>query len=280
METKSVLITGCSSGIGRKTAELLKSKGFDVFTTARRQEDVEKLKNDGFKACTLDVESSSSIKEALNCALSQTGNSLYALVNNAGFGLTSAVEDLTRDQLRRQFEVNVFGLQELTNLVIPIFRRQGYGRIVNISSVVGKIVIPYFGAYCASKFAVEALSDSMRLELCDTKIYVSLVEPGSINTKFSNNALKAFEELKDKQNSPHAKAYKIITERRKNALNKQSNKTPAEAVAKKILHALTSKKPRARYPVAPEAYIVAAGKRILPDSFIDYLSKIKTRKYK
>ncbi len=280
METKSVLITGCSSGIGRETAELLESKGFDVFATARRQEDVEKLKNDGFKACKLDVEDPSSIKEALNYVFSQTGNSLYALVNNAGFGLTSAVEDLTRDQLRRQFEVNVFGLQELTNLVMPVFRRQGRGRIVNVSSIVGKLAIPYFGAYCASKFALEALSDSMRLELCDTKIYVSIIEPGGINTKFSNNALKAFEELKDKQNSPHAKAYKIIMERRKNSSNKQSNKTPAKAVAKKILHALTSKRPHARYLVAPEAYIVAVGKRILPDTFIDYLSKNKTRKYK
>jgi len=279
MKVKPVLITGCSSGIGRATAELLKARGWRVFATARKPEDVKVLADSGFESCKLDVEDSSSMKEALNYILSKTENWLEALVNNAGFNLTSAVEDLSRDELRRQFEVNVFGLQELTNLIIPVFRRQGYGRIVNVSSIAGKIALPYISAYSASKFALEALSDSLRLELSDTNIYVSIIEPGSIKTRLSENALKVFEQLKNKGKSSHSKAYKIIQERRKNTA-RQGHKYPAEDVAKKILHALESKRPRARYPVTPKAYFFTLAKKILPDSLIDLAAKWKIKEYK
>lgn len=279
MKPKSVLITGCSSGIGRKTAELLKSKGWRVFATARKPKDIKDLIDSGFESCKLDVEDSSSIKEAVNYVFSKTRNQLDALVNNAGYGLTSAVEDLTREDLRRQFEVNVFGLQELTNLIIPIFRKQRFGRIVNVSSIAGKFSMPYMGAYCASKFALEALSDALRLELSDRNIYVSIIEPGVIKTKFSENALKVFEKLKNKDRSFHSKAYKIIEQGRKNK-KKQSFKAPAETVAKKILHALESKKPRIRYLITSKAYFVSVGKKLLPDNLIDFIGKQHLKKYK
>lgn len=279
METKSVLITGCSSGIGKKSAEILKNRGWRVFATARKPEDVKHLLSLGFEACRLDLEDSSSIHEAVDFVLSKTQNHLYGLVNNAGYGLTSAVEDINIADLRKQFEVNVFGLQELTNLLIPAFRKQGHGRIVNISSVVGRFALPYMGAYSASKFALEALTDVLRIELADTGIYVSLVEPGGIKTNFSKNALSVLDELKNKDTSFHSKAYEIIQKGRKNN-TKQNNKASTKSVVKTIIHALESKKPRARYLITPEAFFVFIAKKILPETLIDSAVKLYTNKYK
>lgn len=279
MKTKTVLITGCSSGIGRKTAELLKEHNWRVFATARKPDDVKGLIGLGFESYRLELEDSDSIKETIEYVLSKTQGQLDALVNNAGYGLTSAVEDLTREELRKQFEVNVFGLIELTNLIIPVFRKQGYGRIINLSSIAGRFALPYIGGYCASKFSLEALSDSLRLELSDANIYVSIIEPGSIRTNFGKNAFRIFEKLKNKNNSPHLKSYEIIQRNRQNQRSEQ-NKFPAETVARKILHALESKRPHARYIITPQAYFLHLVKKTLPDNLIDFAAKQHLKKYK
>ncbi len=175
---KSVLITGCSSGIGYCVAKGLKARGYRVFATARKAEDVARLKAEGLESCVLDVSDSASIRQALAWVLEQTGGTLYALFNNGAYGQPGAVEDLSRDVLRRQFETNLFGWHELTCLVLPVMRRQGYGRIVQNSSVLGFVAMKYRGAYNASKFALEGLTDTLRLELKGTGIHLSLVEPG------------------------------------------------------------------------------------------------------
>ncbi|MFH0732976.1 MAG: SDR family NAD(P)-dependent oxidoreductase [Candidatus Omnitrophota bacterium] len=278
---KTALITGSSSGIGRACAEMLKKRGWQVFATARKPEDVRALIDAGFESCALDLDSSSSIKAAADYVLSKTQGKLDALVNNAGFGLTCAVEDLTQEILRKQFDTNLFGLQELTNLLIPVFRRQNHGRIVNVSSIVGRFTLPYMGAYCASKYALEALSDALRLELSDTNISVSIIEPGSIKTKFNDNSLKLMYTLQNKKTSPHVKAYNLIQERRLN-ITMEGTKAPAEAVAKKIAHALESKRPRARYVITSKARFVWLVKKVSPETLIDFLTKIylKKRGYK
>lgn len=279
MNQRSVLITGCSSGIGKAAAEFLKNKGWYVFATARKVKDIESLKTAGFESCALDLDNSNSIENAVNYVLSKTSGTLDALVNNAGYGLTSAIEDLTRDELRAQFESNVFGLQELTNKLIPVFRKQGHGRIVNISSIVGKFALPYVGAYSASKFALEALSDALRLELADTNISVSIIEPGPIKSKFSENAYKIFENLKNKDKSPHSKVYKIIQQQRQDKA-KQGNKYPAKDVVKRIQHAIESKRPKARYLVTPQSYFLYTCIKILPGFFINFVAKQHLKKYK
>ena len=188
VKNKSVLVTGCSSGIGLATAKLLRKKGWRVFPTARKSEDLESLRKAGFEAVELDISSSKSVAAAIAVVLEKTKGCPGAVVNNAGFGMPGAIEDLTRDAMRDQFEVNLFGLQELTNLLIPVFRKQGCGRIVNVSSVVGRLSLPFMGIYSASKFALEAVSDALRVELSADGIGVSLVEPGPISTRFSNRS--------------------------------------------------------------------------------------------
>ena len=187
VKIKTVLVTGCSSGIGLATARLLRDRGWQVAPTARKTADLDMLRAEGFDPIALDVTDSASIADAASAVLARFGGQLGAIVNNAGFGLTSAIEDAPRAMLRDVFEVNVFGLQELTARFIPLFRKQGYGRIVNVSSVLGELSLPFAGVYSASKFAVEALSDALRRELFDSGIAVSVVQPGPIETRFSEN---------------------------------------------------------------------------------------------
>lgn len=278
MKSRTVLITGCSSGIGRATALGLKKRNWRVFATARKREDVRELKNLGFESHLLDVSDSNSIKEAVDWLLGKTGDTLDALINNAGYGQSGAIEDLSREILRKQFEVNVFGLQELTNRLIPIFRRQGRGHIVNISSVAGRISLPYSGAYSASKYALEALSDALRNEVRSSGIQVSLIEPGVIRTKFGEKAQEYFIPLKENRASYHYESYqKISRDRQKEPAR---HIPPPAAVVKRIIHALESRRPRARYLVAREAYLFVVLKRILPDSLIDFLIRQRTKKYR
>lgn len=270
---KNVLITGCSSGIGLSTALRLQKAGFHVFATARKAEDVAKLKQLGFESVQLDVGNSESIHQALEVIRAQTQGRLYAIINNAGYGQAGAVEDLTRDMLRQQFETNVFGLVELTNLVLPWMRLHGEGRIVNISSVVGLVSFPIRGAYNASKYAVEALSDALRVELKDTHIKVSLVEPGPITTKFGENVVKE-NLMANMDKSPNKERYQRIMINRENprkGFSIFSFSLPPEAVADKILHALTSEKPRRRYYVTLPTYFFAIIKRLCPAAVIDWL---------
>ncbi|MDH3981348.1 MAG: SDR family NAD(P)-dependent oxidoreductase [Kiritimatiellaceae bacterium] len=267
---QSVLVTGCSSGIGLATAEVLRSKGWNVFPTARKLDDLDSLKQSGFDAIKLDVTSSESIATAMEWVLAKNDGKLGAVVNNAGFGMPGAIQDLTRDAMRYQFEVNLFGLQELTNRCIPVFQAQGYGRIVNISSVVGRLALPFMGIYSASKFALEAISDAQRVELSPDSISVSLVEPGPIRTKFSTNCAGQGEEKLDTGASKFGAAYKQYFDKRRNGgMAEDRFRLPPEAVAEKIVHALESPRPKIRYKVTVPAYMGDFAARFIPARLMD-----------
>ena len=276
---KSVLVTGCSSGIGRATSACLRASGWTVYPTARKVEDLDALEADGFQAIQLDVASSASIEATVDQVLGLTGGKLGALVNNAGFGMPGAIQDLTRDAMRRQFEVNVFGLQELTNKFVPVFREHGGGRIVNVSSVVGRLALPFMGIYSASKFALEAISDVQRVELAPDSIFVSLVEPGPIRTSFSTNCAGQGEERLDTATSKFGAAYQRYFEKRRNGgMGEDRFRLPPEAVAKKILHALESPRPRIRYKVTLPAYFGDWAARFVPARMIDRMMLHHVRK--
>ncbi len=268
---KAVLITGCSSGIGYCVAKGLKQRGYHVIATARKLQDVERLRNEGFDSVQLDLADSESIQQAFKFIMKISGNALYALFNNGAFGLPGAVEDLTRENLKHQFDTNVFGWLELTNLVIPVMRKQGFGRIIQNSSVLGFVAMPFRGAYNASKYAIEGLSDTLRLELKGTGIYISLVEPGPIISRFRANAVKELQQHIDIDNSVHRDKYLGVLAR----LNKEGPAVPftlpPEAVLKRVIHALESKKPKPRYYVTFPTYLFAYLKRFLSHRQMDYL---------
>lgn len=268
---KAVLITGCSSGIGLCVARGLQQRGYRVFATARRSKSVAELQAEGLESLQLDLEDSDSIRTALDSILQQTGGKLYAVFNNGAFGLPGAVEDLSRDAIRAQFETNVFGWLELTNLALPVMRAQGFGRIIQNSSVLGFVAMPFRGAYNASKFAIEGLSDTLRLELTDTDIHVVLVEPGPILSRFRANALIAMKKYIDTDNSVHHERYNRVLGR----LNKEGPAVPftlpPEAVLKKVIHALEARRPKARYYVTFPTYLFGYLKRLLPDKTLDRL---------
>ena len=266
---KTVLITGCSSGIGYCVAHGLRERGYRVFATARRPESVEQLTAEGLESLQLDLDDSGSIRLAVEEILRRTGGQLYALFNNGAFGLPGAVEDLSRAAMRAQFETNFFGWLELTNLLLPVMRRQGYGRIIQNSSVLGFVTMPFRGAYNATKFAIEGLSDTLRLELAGTEIYVSLVEPGPILSRFRANALVALKKYIDIENSVHGDRYQRVLERLTTEGPAVPFTLPPEAVLKKVIHALESNKPRARYYITLPTYLFAFLKRVLPTTALD-----------
>lgn len=199
MNKKSILITGCSTGIGLCVAQALHQRGYRVFATARKKEDVVKLKSLGLESLQLDLDSSASIQSAFEHIIKETGGTLDALFNNGAYGQAGAVEDLSRDVLRQQFETNVFGWQELTNLVLPIMLKQGHGRIIQNSSVLGFIALKLRGAYTASKYAIEGLSDTLRQELIGTNVFISLIEPGPIESQFRANSFAMYKKNIDKE---------------------------------------------------------------------------------
>ena len=264
-----VLITGCSTGIGRCVAVGLKVRGYHVFASARKQKDVDELINLGFDSVQLDLANSASIRAAVEYVLQNTGGMLYALFNNGAYGQMGAVEDLTRDVLREQFEVNFFGAHELTNSVIPVMRRQGEGRIIQNSSLLGFVALIYRGAYNATKYAMEGLTDTLRMELKGTNIYISLIEPGPIKSNFRKNAYAAYKRNINKENSYHRKVYENMEKR----LQVEGPVVPftlgPDAVLKKVIHALESKRPRERYYVTFPTYMFACLKRILPMRTLD-----------
>ena len=269
---KTILITGCSSGIGLHVATRLKADGYRVFATARKAKDVEKLTALGFEAHLLDLDSSESIQQAVAWVLSSTQGKLYALFNNGAYGQPGAVEDLTRDVLRQQFETNLFGWLELTNLLIPVMRKQGTGRIIQNSSVLGLITLKYRGAYNASKFALEGLTDTLRQELHGSGIHVSLVEPGPITSAFRENAYAMFKKNIEINGSAHQTTYEAVERRlaKKTDLNEKDAFTLSpEAVYTKVLHALESSKPKARYYVTFPTYLFAYLRRILSAEMLD-----------
>ncbi len=270
---KSVLITGCSSGIGLCAARGLARRGYRVFATARREEDLRKLQEEGLQSLPLDLSDSSSIRRALEFVLENSGGQLYALFNNGAYGQPGAVEDLRREVLREQFETNLFGTLELTNRVIPVMRAQGGGRIVMNSSVLGFAALPYRGAYNASKFALEGITDTLRLELTGSGIFVSLIEPGPIESRFRANAFAAYQRNIDAEQSVHREKYLAMEHRLKKPGPAAPFTLPPEAVLEKLVHALESARPKARYYVTFPTYLFAALKRVLPQWAMDWVLK-------
>ena len=273
MKQRSVIITGCSSGIGRCVAEGLKERGYRVFATARNKADVDVLTSEGFESVQLDLSNSASIRSAFETILEKTNGEIYALFNNGAYGQPGAVEDLSRDVLRQQFEVNLFGTHELTNLVLPVMRKQGYGRIIQNSSILGFVALQFRGAYNTTKYALEGLTDTLRLELMGTNIHVSLVEPGPIESRFRKNALAAFEENISIENSPFENAYKKLVERLKADGPVVPFTLGPEAVLDKVLHALESRKPKPRYYVTFPTYLFGTLKRVLSARMMDKVLK-------
>lgn len=269
VKNRNVVVTGCSSGIGLATAEHLRARGWRVFPSARKPEDLARLKSMDFDCIAMEMADSESVKSGFERAMDMCGGSIGALVNNAGYGQPGALEDLSRDDLRRQFDVNVFGMQELTNLCIPVFRASGSGRIVNVSSVLGRITMPFLGAYSASKHAMESFSDALRVELRGSGIAVSVVEPGPINTEFGNNSHAKLREMR-LPNSRFWDQYEVQGRRFEERRTRDDRfMLPPESVARKIALALESSRPARRYKVTIPAYIGAVMRRVAPDSAID-----------
>ena len=266
-----VLITGCSSGIGLSAALQMQSLGWQVFPTARKAADLEMLTDKGFTPLELDMADTDSVQACIRSLEGQTGGRLDGLVNNAGYGQPGALEDLDRAAMRRQFEVNVFGLQELTNLALPMMLPRKQGRIVHISSVVGRVALPFMGIYSASKFAVEAMADAQRVELSGTGVRVSLVEPGPIATRFTENAVGTTVPQVPGASARFAELYEKELRHRAERDGPKPFALPPEAVARKIAHALTAARPRKRYKVTIPAYAGAALSRMAPDGLLDFI---------
>ena len=260
--SKAVLITGCSTGIGRATAERLVRGGHTVYATARRLEAIEDLKAAGARTLTLDVNSEESMQVAV-AAVEEAEGAVGALVNNAGYSQSGAVEGIPLDSLRSQFETNVFGLVRMCQLVLPAMRRQGYGRIVNVSSMGGKLTFPGGGAYHATKHAVEALSDALRFEVAGFGVAVSIIEPGLIKTQFAETAVGSVSH----EDGPYAVFNTAVSAATAGAYEGPFGKLGGgpDAVAKAIEKAITARRPKTRYRVTASARLLLTQRALLPD---------------
>lgn len=267
---KSILITGCSSGIGYAAALGMRAKGWRVFAACRAAEDCARLKAEGFDAPLLDYQNEDTIKAAVAEVLAATGGTLDALFNNGAYAIPGAVEDLSTDALRDIFESNFFGWHRLTNAVIPVMRAQGYGRIVQCSSVLGLVAMPWRGAYNATKFALEGLTDTLRQEMADTRIKVILIEPGPITSDFRKNSITQFERWIDWRASPRAKQYDTeLRPRLYASVKKDTFELGPEAVVAKLIHAVSSPRPKPRYFVTKPTYFAATLRRLLSTRMLD-----------
>ena len=269
LSSRAVLITGCSSGIGYTVAHGLKQRGYRVFATVRQAKDRVRLQQEGLESLVLDLQDSQSIHQAVQTILAQTQGQLYGLFNNGAYGQPGAVEDLSREALRQQFETNLFGTHELTCQIIPIMRRQGEGRIIQNSSLLGLVAFPYRGAYNASKQALEGLTDTLRLELAGTGIYISLIEPGPIKSRFRDNAYIKFKQHIDVPTSTHRSVYAQLEQRLLTQGTVVPFTLPPEAVLKKVIHALEAPRPQARYYVTIPTYLLATLKRLFSTRTLD-----------
>jgi NAD(P)-dependent dehydrogenase (short-subunit alcohol dehydrogenase family) len=266
---RSILVTGCSSGIGRHAALGLKARGWQVFAGVRKMEDMKPLADEGLTAIHLDYDSPAIISAALYRVLDATGGRLDAVFNNGAYSQLGAVEDIGTEHLRAQFESNFFGWHELIRRAVPVMRRQGSGRIVNCSSVLGFVTTRYRGAYSSSKFALEALTDALRLELAGTGIHVVLIQPGPIKSRLAEHAVARFQETVRIDASPHRDAYRAALARLERGDLSSRFKRGPEAVFTKLVHALESDKPRARYRVTLPTHAAAWMKRGLPGRLLD-----------
>ncbi|MCF6316263.1 MAG: SDR family NAD(P)-dependent oxidoreductase [Marinosulfonomonas sp.] len=273
MSEKSILITGCSSGIGYDAAHTLQKRGWRVFATCRQEKDCERLRGEGLESFTLDYADEASIKSAVAEVLERTGGTLDALYNNGAYAIPGAVEDLPRDAMRAIYEVNVFGYHDLTNQIIPVMRKQGHGRIINCSSVLGLAALRFRGAYVSTKFALEGLTDVLRLEMHNQPIEVILIEPGPITTKIRVNAQPHFEKWIDWENSALRKFYEHRLRPRLYAESGEPDKfeLPASAVTKKLIHALESNRPKPRYYVTVPTYLSGILRRVLSTRAFDWI---------
>lgn len=268
---KSILITGCSSGIGLDAARGLKARGWRVFATCRHEADCADLRNDGLESFVLDYADEDSIGAAVAECLSRTGGTLDALYNNGAFACPGAVEDLPRGALRAIYETNLFGYHDLTRRVIPVMRAQGHGRIINCSSVLGLVGMKWRGAYVSTKFAMEGLTDVLRIEMRGTGIDVILIEPGPITSRIRANAIPHFEKWIDWEHSARAEEYRSLRSRLYEDRGPDRFELPASAVTRKLIHALESPHPKARYYVTTPTYLMAFARRILPTRALDWL---------
>lgn len=270
MPEKTLLITGSSSGIGYACAHYMRAQGWRVFASCRKSEDCDRLRQEGFEAPLMDYSDTATITAGLSEVLDATGGTLDAVYQNGAFGVPGAVEDLPTDALRTIFEANVFGWHELNRQVIPVMRAQGHGRIVHCSSVLGFVTLPWRAAYVSTKHALNALVDTLRIEMRDTPIHVVSIEPGPITSKIRENSIPHFERWINWENSPRAEQYRSkLLKRLYHSSGPDAFELPPEAVAKKLAHALTAANPRPRYMVTTPTYIVAALVRLLPRRWLD-----------
>ncbi|MGY6549685.1 MAG: SDR family NAD(P)-dependent oxidoreductase [Roseinatronobacter sp.] len=269
---RAVLITGCSSGIGHHAAHALRARGWHVLATCRKEEDCARLRAEGLDSFRLDVTDAASIRSGVADTLSRTGGRLDALFNNGAFALPGAVEDLPTDGLRAIFETNLFGWHELTRHVLPVMRAQGHGRIVQNSSVLGLAALPWRGAYVATKFALEGLSDVLRLEMAGTGIEIILIEPGPVTSRIRANSIPHFERWIDWERSARADAYRNGLLDRLYAPKKQDFfELPPDAVTRRLIHALEARRPHARYYVTMPTHLLGAARRLLPTRALDWV---------
>ncbi|WP_425053969.1 SDR family NAD(P)-dependent oxidoreductase [Psychromarinibacter sp. S121] len=272
MAQKSVLITGCSSGIGYDAAHTLKARGWRVFASCRKQDDCDRLIAEGLESPRIDYDDEVSIDTGLDAVLAATGGTLDAVFNNGAYGIPGLVEDLPTEALRAILQTNLIGYHHLTRRLIPVMRAQGGGRIVNCSSVMGYTSYPWRGAYVATKWALEGLTDTLRLELHGEPIHVVLIEPGLITTKFGANGRIQFEKWIDWRNSIHRDRYEKDLMRKWRGDNPQAGlEVPASHVTAKLIHALESRRPHPRYKITKLAHFAKFLTRILPTRASDWV---------
>lgn len=271
MTQKSILITGSSSGIGYDAAHGLRAAGWRVFASCRQAEDCARLQAEGFESPLIDYANTKTITEGLAEVLDATGGTLDAIYNNGAYACPGAVEDVPLDALREIFETNLFGVHELTRQVIPVMRKQGHGRIINCSSVLGIVGYKLRGAYTATKFALEGLTDVLRLEMSGTQIKVVLIEPGPIDTNIRKNALPHFEKWIDWKSSNIKEAYDVELDRLYKKPKPSRHELKPDAVTKKLLHALNAKNPRPRYYITRPTHFIGFAKRLLSTRALDWV---------
>ena len=271
MTARSVLVTGCSSGIGRCVALGLEARGYRVFASARRADDLAELQRQGLEPVELHLDRPESVRAAASQVLAACDGALYGLFNNGAYGQPGAVEDLSWEVLEAQLRTNLLGWHELTRLLVPAMRRRGEGRIVQNSSVLGLVAMPYRGAYNCSKYALEGLTDTLRLELHGSGIHVSLIEPGPIESRFRANAHARFIENIDAEASVHRDNYRAMIARLEHEGATTRFTLPPEAVLEKVIHALESPRPRARYAVTTPTHVFAFLRRLLSTAQLDWL---------
>jgi len=274
--SKAVLITGCSTGIGRATAERLARGGHTVYATARRLESIADLAQHGCKLLALDVCDEASMQAAV-AAVEREHGAVGVLINNAGYGSEGPVEEVPMSEVRRQFETNVFGLMRLTQLVLPGMRRQGWGKVVNLSSMGGRMTLPGGGVYHATKYAIEALSDALRFEVRGFGVDVIVIEPGAIKTEFGNTAIARVDAIGG--SSDYAAFREILKQQIRNAYEgpMAAFAVGPEAVAKVIEKAITTSRPRTRYLITLGAHVLVRVRRLLPDRAFDAFLRTQFR---